>query len=903
MAEGARSRSWTVSVAIASFALAIAVSPTAGAASFPRVTAPVGKVKAIRVHGPPGRRARGRRVIAIRYQNPAALGAAKSRAERQLQARIRAHATAQLRPSIAVFGGLNRPGLSATNATPSDSTGAAGPNYYVEIVNQVVGVYSKSSLALISSASLDTLTSGAAGSNYCDPQIQWDQQWQRWIFAALYCQSVSVGNRLAVGWSKTSDPTDIVNGWCRFTIGTGSILEDYPKLGHDDNHLVIGTNGFDASVNRLNPPFATAHIYAAGKPSSPGSCPSPTFTELTNATSLNPLLTLAGNPAFTPVPVNTTDSSAVDYVVAADQNEVSGAGSQLMLWQVGGSAGSPVLAAEGDLTVSSFGVPPNVPQPGTSNVLDTMDGRLTQAVGHVDPAVGAEAVWTQHTIAGGSGSVVHWYELVPTAASPVRQQGTVSDSANFDFNGAISPATNGTSAAIFYNVGSSSQMVDIRGRSRTANTVLGSLGSEYTLGSSSDSDTDFSCLSPNGPPCRWGDYAGASPDPSNIDLIWGTEMLNGPSQAANAPQWTTRNFAVSALEAAFTGAASPIPTGQALSLDAGPSVPGTSAPITSYGWDFGDGSTATGISTSHAWAHAGTYTITLTVTDSNGDSARTSAPVIITDRPPAAAYAVSTSSPLTAQSVTFDGSASSDPDGSIAGYAWSFGDGATATGATPAHAWSRAGTYAVTLTITDDSGSTASSSQVVTVGDRAPTVVFAGTPRSPRTGQTVRFNAGSSFDPDGSIQRLQWSFGDGKSGSGTTPSHAFARAGRYRVTVTATDNSGSTASTAAIITISPKLATARVSAQRARSVVARGLHAVLGGEGTARIRVLRRNPNGRFVQLLAVKRTLRPDRSITLNLRLPRGSVKPGGWLRLGLTVSNRGFPNSGLLRIIRILP
>ena len=72
------------------------------------------------------------------------------------------------------------------------------------------------------------------------------------------------------------------------------------------------------------------------------------------------------------------------------------------------------------------------------------------------------------------------------------------------------------------------------------------------------------------------------------------------------------------------------------------------------------------------------------------------------------------SSSCTSLSCTFNGSASSDPDGTIASYAWNFGDGATGTGATPGHAYSTAGDYQVTLTVTDDDGGTNAVTQTVT---------------------------------------------------------------------------------------------------------------------------------------------------------------------------------------------
>jgi hypothetical protein len=69
------------------------------------------------------------------------------------------------------------------------------------------------------------------------------------------------------------------------------------------------------------------------------------------------------------------------------------------------------------------------------------------------------------------------------------------------------------------------------------------------LGTSSAADEDFTCSAPNGPPCRWGDYAGATPDPLNDQAVWGSNQLNGPQ--TTDPAWLTRNFALADAAAGY----------------------------------------------------------------------------------------------------------------------------------------------------------------------------------------------------------------------------------------------------------------------------------------------------------------------------------------------------------------
>ncbi|HEX9549234.1 MAG TPA: hypothetical protein VF942_17975, partial [Acidimicrobiales bacterium] len=185
--------------------------------------------------------------------------------------------------------------------------------------------------------------------------------------------------------------------------------------------------------------------------------------------------------------------------------------------------------------------------------IDALDGRLTQAVQRSDPrAGGAEGVWTQHTTGSSSGRTVStWFELIPSACSagvcPLaakRQEGTVASPSLYVFNSSISPTSNGDAALIQYNTGSANTFVDVRSQSHDAADLSGAMSGELVLRRSTVAYTDFSCYSPFGPPCRWGDYSGMSPDPTNCTTVWGTNMLSGDVAANGGVSWATQNFAV-----------------------------------------------------------------------------------------------------------------------------------------------------------------------------------------------------------------------------------------------------------------------------------------------------------------------------------------------------------------------
>jgi PKD repeat protein len=231
--------------------------------------------------------------------------------------------------------------------------------------------------------------------------------------------------------------------------------------------------------------------------------------------------------------------------------------------------------------------------------------------------------------------------------------------------------------------------------------------------------------------------------------------------------------------------------------------------IVSYAWDFGDGATAQGQSASHAYATAGTYLVRLTVTDSLGQVDTATGTVSVLDEPPVAAFAVGAANPEAGQSVAFDGSSSSDSDGSVVAYGWSFGDGHAASGRTPHHAFAHPGTYTVTLTVIDSGGQSASATQSVTVL-AGPSARFTPAAAQALEGTSIGFDATSSAGggSGAAITSYAWSFGDGATATGATPSHTYATAGPYTVKLTVTDGADASSTTTQTVTVLDEPATA-----------------------------------------------------------------------------------------------
>ncbi len=225
--------------------------------------------------------------------------------------------------------------------------------------------------------------------------------------------------------------------------------------------------------------------------------------------------------------------------------------------------------------------------------------------------------------------------------------------------------------------------------------------------------------------------------------------------------------------------------------------------IVSYDWDFGDGQVATqstAVQLNHVYNDFGEYTAVVTATDNEGAS--TTESVTITALDPNFNYAPTASMTSNVSAgeidlvVNFDASSSSDSDGSIVSYDWNFGDETTASGVIANHTYTVAGTYLVTLTVTDNEGATSSTTMSITATDpiegTAPVAIATAETYEGTAPVRNRFYGDQSYDSDGTISSYLWDFGDGTTSVNHRVLHTYRNPGTYTVTLTVTDNDGLT---------------------------------------------------------------------------------------------------------------
>ncbi len=417
------------------------------------------------------------------------------------------------------FDGVNSAG-ACNGCAPPDTNGAVGTSDFLQMVNSSFAVYSKSGSLRYGPANINTVWSGFGGvcdtTNQGDPVVVYDRAANRFVISQFAFNSTSTGPfDECIAVSQTSDPT---GAWYRYAfVISNTAFDDYPKLG-------VWPDGYYASFNM----FSGGSTYAG---------PEPVAFErsamLTGATARFQTRSPLGSSASPLLPSDfdgtlAPPAGAPDYFV--DMNTPMDIYKFHVDWNTPSNSTFTLGSTVSPAAYTQFcSTGTCVPQPGTSQQLDSLGDRLMFRLAYRRFADGHESLVVNHAAQAGSGQGgVRWYEIRnPAGSASIYQQGTYAPDSTNRWMGSIAMDQAGD-IGLGYSVSSSSVYPGIRYTGRLAGDALGTMPQgEGTILTGSGYQTTYS---------RWGDYSDLTVDPSDDCTFWFTTEYNN----SRSLSWSTR---------------------------------------------------------------------------------------------------------------------------------------------------------------------------------------------------------------------------------------------------------------------------------------------------------------------------------------------------------------------------
>jgi len=419
----------------------------------------------------------------------------------------------------------------AARVAPPDTTGDVGPNHYVQWVNLRYAIYTLTRDASnnITAFNLvpgfpkqgNVVWQGFGGrcqtDNDGDPIVQYDQLANRWILTQFAVSGTPYTQCVAV--STGPDPTGT---YYRYAFSYSRNFNDYPKMGVWPDAYYITYNMFRngaSFVGNTVCAFERAQMLVGGAARQACVSTSTSHHSLEPADLEGTALPPAGSPNF----LMSMTSTTINFWRFA------------VNWGAGTGTLTGPTAVPGVAAFSrACGGGTCIPQPGTTNTLDSLADRLMYRLSYRNLGT-REALVINHSVTSGTGVGVRWYELtnaigqtLASAAPVLRQQGTFAPTNDYRWMGSAAIDKTG-GIAIGYNVSNGSTIVpSIRYAYRGPADPLGTLGNETTILNGSGIQ--------NGTLTRWGDYSTISVDPvDGCTMVFTTQY-----QPANGNfNWTT----------------------------------------------------------------------------------------------------------------------------------------------------------------------------------------------------------------------------------------------------------------------------------------------------------------------------------------------------------------------------
>jgi len=418
--------------------------------------------------------------------------------------------------------GVSFDGMSVYNGgyIPSDNNIAVGPNHVVEVVNAAYAVYSKTGTTILAPVALKNLWTNLTGSscaanNGGDTVVQYDRAADRWMVTQLGSLSSPYSECIAV--SQTNDPT---GAFYLYSYAFGTNLNDYPKFGvwsTPSNSAYLATYNLFANGSSFAGPEICAYDRSAmlrGASNPAGLC----FTGISGASFLpsdvdGPTVPLDGTPGYF---MNLNGSSLGVYTLSPNF-----------------ANGTATLSSYSTIPIAGYSSAFSSPQPGTSEVLDSLSDRLMYRLAFRIFS-DHESIVVNHSVVGSSAnnSGVRWYELRSPVSSSgsfsMYQQGTYAPDSSYRWMGSGAMDQSGDIAIGYSASDATSVHPSVRYTGRTPSDSLGTMESEDVIMAGSGSQTGYT---------RWGDYSSMRIDPSDDCTLW---YVNEYYPVTSSYGWYTR---------------------------------------------------------------------------------------------------------------------------------------------------------------------------------------------------------------------------------------------------------------------------------------------------------------------------------------------------------------------------
>ncbi len=412
----------------------------------------------------------------------------------------------------------------APNAAPPDTNGAVGATQYVQWVNESFAVFDKVTGAIANGfpKAGNTLWAGFGGgcetNNDGDPIAQYDKIANRWVLTQFSVSTVPYLQCVAV--STTSDATGSYNRYA-FSYGNTQ-FPDYPKLG-------VWPDGYYITYNIFN----NGTTFAGSK-----LCALDRARMLTGAAATQQCFQLSTS--FGGVLPSDLDGATLPPANSPNYMLNFGANA-LNEWKFHADFATPAnakLLGPFSIPVAAFtpacGGGTCIPQPGTSNSLDSLGDRLMYRLAYRNNGT-FESLVVNHSVkvSGSRRSQVvgvRWYELrgLNASSATVFQQGTFSPDSTSRWMGSIAMDKVGN-IALGYSASSGSISPSIRYTGRVSTAPLGVLQAETIIKAGGGSQT--------GNLHRWGDYSSMTVDPVDDCTFWYTTEYEKASGSFNWSTW------------------------------------------------------------------------------------------------------------------------------------------------------------------------------------------------------------------------------------------------------------------------------------------------------------------------------------------------------------------------------